>query len=72
MMLASTVFFFIERQDVLPKWKPSLSIAGLVTAIAFWHYLYMRGMWVDTGESPTVFRYIDWFITVPLQVIEFF
>ena len=72
LMLASTVFFFIERQDVLPKWKTSLTIAGLVTGIAFWHYLYMRGMWVDTGDTPTVFRYIDWFITVPLQVIEFY
>ncbi len=71
-MLASTIFFFIERQDVSKKWKTSLTIAGLVTGMAFWHYLYMRGMWVETGSSPTVFRYIDWFITVPLQVIEFY
>ena len=24
------------------------------------------------GESPTVFRYIDWLITVPLQIVEFY
>ena len=24
------------------------------------------------GASPTVFRYIDWLITVPLQIIEFY
>ena len=28
--------------------------------------------WVMTGESPTVFRYIDWILTVPLQMIEFY
>ena len=71
-MLASTIFFFIERQDVLPKWKTSMTVAGLVTGVAFWHYLYMRDMWVATNSSPTVFRYVDWLITVPLQVVEFY
>ena len=71
-MLASTVFFFIERSDVAGKWRTSMTVAGLVTGIAFWHYLYMRGMWSDMGASPTVFRYIDWLITVPLQIIEFY
>ena len=32
----------------------------------------MRDVWVSTGESPTVFRYIDWILTVPLQMIEFY
>jgi bacteriorhodopsin len=72
MMLAATVFFFIERDRVKGKWKTSLSVAGLVTGVAFWHYMYMRNIWVDTGESPTVFRYIDWLITVPLQIVEFY
>ena len=71
-MLASTVFFFIERSDVIGKWKTSLTVAGLVTGIAFWHYLYMRDIWVMVGDTPTVYRYIDWLITVPLQIIEFY
>jgi len=25
-----------------------------------------------TGESPTVYRYIDWLITVPLLMLEFY
>lgn len=32
----------------------------------------MRGVWVSGGGSPTVYRYIDWLITVPLQLIEFY
>lgn len=71
-MLASTFFFFVERDRVIGKWKTSLSVAAMVTGIACLHYFYMRGVWVETGESPTVFRYVDWFLTVPLQIIEFF
>ena len=63
---------FVERADVARKWKTSLTVAGLVTGIAFWHYLYMRGVWIATDSSPTVYRYIDWLITVPLQLIEFY
>ena len=71
-MLACTVFFFVERDQVSAKWKTSLTVAGLITGIAFWHYLYMRGVWADSQTSPTVFRYIDWLLTVPLQMVEFY
>ena len=72
MMLASTVFFILERQNVAPKWKTSMTVAALVTGVAWYHYTYMRDHWVGTGESPLVLRYIDWLITVPLQVSEFY
>jgi bacteriorhodopsin len=70
--LAATVFFFLERSSVPAAWRTSMTVAGLVTGIAFIHYLYMRDIWVDQGESPTVFRYIDWLITVPLLMLEFY
>lgn len=71
-MVAATVFFFLERDRVVGKWKTSVTVAGLVTLIAAVHYFYMREIWVVLGESPTVYRYIDWLLTVPLQIIEFF
>ena len=71
-MLASAAFFFMEKNNVEGKWRTSVTVAGLITGIAAVHYFYMRDVWVATGESPTVFRYIDWFITVPLQIVEFY
>ena len=71
-LVAATVFFFLERDRVSPKWKTSLSVSGLVTLVAAVHYFYMRDVWVNTGSTPTVFRYIDWMITVPLLMIEFY
>ena len=45
MMLASTVFFILERQNVAPKWKTSMTVAALVTGVAWYHYTYMREHW---------------------------
>ena len=70
--LAATVFFFLERSSVPAGWRVSMTVAGLVTGIAFVHYMYMRDVWVATGDSPTVYRYIDWLITVPLLMLEFY
>ena len=72
LMLASTVFFVLERQNVSDKWKTSMTVAALVTGVAWYHYTYMRDHWVMTGDSPLVLRYVDWLITVPLQVSEFY
>jgi bacteriorhodopsin len=71
-MLAATAFFFLERGSVAAGWRTSITVAGLITGIAFIHYMYMRDVWVATGESPTVYRYIEWLITVPLQMVEFY
>lgn len=71
-MVAATFFFWVERDRAVGKWKTSLTVAAMVTGIAAIHYFYMREVWVMTGESPTVFRYVDWILTVPLQIVEFF
>jgi sensory rhodopsin len=71
-MFAATVFFFFERQNVDGKWKTSLLVSGLITMIAAVHYYYMRGVYMETGESPTQYRYIDWTLTVPLMCVEFY
>jgi bacteriorhodopsin len=71
-LIAATAFFFLETQRVAGKWKTSLTVSGLVTLVAAVHYFYMRDVWVATGSTPTVFRYIDWLITVPLLITEFY
>jgi bacteriorhodopsin len=71
-LVAATAFFFLERDRVAGKWKTSLTVSGLVTLIAAVHYFYMRDVWVATQTSPTEFRYIDWLLTVPLLMVEFY
>ena len=71
-LIASTAFFFLETQRVAGKWKTSLTVSGLVTLVAAVHYMYMREVWITDGSTPTVYRYIDWLITVPLLMVEFY
>ena len=71
-MWAATIFFFYEGMRVSGKWRTSMVVAGLITFIAAVHYMYMREYWVVMGESPVIYRYIDWVLTVPLQMVEFY
>jgi len=71
-MVAATVFFLMEAFVVKTHWKTSMHVGSLVTLVAAVHYFYMREYWVQIGKSPIVYRYIDWSITVPLQMIEFY
>jgi bacteriorhodopsin len=71
-MMAASVFFFFELSNVEKKWRTSILVSGLITFIAAVHYYYMRGYNLDTNESPTFFRYVDWLLTVPLMCVEFY
>merc|ERR1711907_376373 len=70
-MLATTVFLLAESATVAGHWKTSVNVGALVTMVAAVHYMYMREYWVAVHASPVVYRYIDWTIPVPLQMIEF-
>merc|ERR1711988_1855111 len=72
MGVAASVFFLMESMAVDKHWKTSLNVGALVTIVAAVHYFYMREFWVIIGTSPILYRYIDWSITVPLQMIEFY
>jgi len=71
-MVAATVFFLMESTTVNVHWKTSMNVGALVTLVAAVHYFYMREFWVQIHSSPILYRYIDWSITVPLQMIEFY
>jgi sensory rhodopsin len=71
-MMAASVFFFFEVGNTSKKWRTSLLVSGIITFIAAVHYYYMRGYNLETGDSPTFFRYVDWLLTVPLMCVEFY
>ena len=81
-MGAATAFFWIQRSQVAPSYKTALTISGIVTAIALYHYFRILDSWdqafivVDgtvelTGKAfNDAYRYVDWLLTVPLLLIE--
>ena len=71
-LLATTAFFFFEIRSVASNWRTVLTVAGIITGIAFINYLYIRNVYVSQGEASILYRYIDWIITMPLQMIMFY
>ncbi len=81
-MGAATVFFFLARSQVAPPYKTALTVTGLVTLIALYHYVRIFASWeaaytlVDGAMKQTgtkfndAYRYVDWLLTVPLLLIE--
>jgi sensory rhodopsin len=71
-MMAASIFFFFEVGNTNKQWRTSVLVSGIITFIAAVHYYYMRGYNLETGDSPTFFRYVDWLLTVPLMCVEFY
>jgi bacteriorhodopsin len=79
---AATIFFWLGRSQVSRDYKTALTITGLVTFIAFYHYFRIfesfdaavqvkNGIVAATGmEFNRAYRYVDWLLTVPLLLIE--
>lgn len=80
--LAATIFFWQGRSQVASEYKTALSVTGLVTLIAAYHYFrifesfdaavtMVNGAVSATGhEFNRAYRYVDWLLTVPLLLIE--
>ena len=81
-MMAATLFFWFGRSQVSNAYKTAMTVTGLVTFIAAYHYFRISQSWVDaysavngtvtaTGVSfNDAYRYVDWFLTVPLLLVE--
>jgi bacteriorhodopsin len=81
-MAAATVFLFISRSQVSYHYKTAVTVSGLVTLIACYHYFRIFNSWdeaytvlngvVTTTGKPfnDAYRYVDWLLTVPLLVTE--
>ncbi len=81
-MMAATLFFWFGRSQVADRYKTAMTVTGLVTFVAAYHYLRISQSWAAAyivadgvvAVSPVGFndayRYVDWFLTVPLLLVE--
>ena len=81
-MGAATIFLFLSRSQISPTYKTAVTISGIVTMIALYHYIRIFNSW-DAAYTVTngvvaatgrpfndAYRYVDWLLTVPLLVTE--
>jgi bacteriorhodopsin len=80
-MLFTSIFLWVARDRVLPKFRMAVMVSATVTSIAAYHYFRMfdsfnaaypvGGNVVAGFDGYNVgYRYVDWFLTVPLLLVE--
>lgn len=78
-MLFTSIFLFVARERVLPRYRTAVMVSGTVTAIAAYHYFRMFDNFSHAfanmeGNNPEAYnvgyRYVDWLLTVPLLLVE--
>lgn len=81
-MAATTLFLWLNRSQVAKYYRPAITISGLVTFIAAYHYVRILDSWdgayevIDGTITATgvafndAYRYVDWLLTVPLLLVE--
>ena len=82
-MGAATVFLWLNRSQVSRRYRPAVTISGLVTFIALYHYFRIYESWngaygitegvlaaSTSGYFNDAYRYVDWLLTVPLLLVE--
>ena len=78
-MLFTSIFLFVARERVLPRYRTAVMVSGTVTAIAAYHYFRMfenfsHAFAVDGVGNHAAYnvgyRYVDWLLTVPLLLVE--
>merc|ERR1719331_3293278 len=72
-----SIFVWLQLPNVKTKFRGALTISGLVTFIACYHYFRIFESWdasymvAETGiPFNDAYRYVDWLLTVPLLLIE--
>ncbi|BDP99755.1 xanthorhodopsin [Aquiluna sp. KACHI24] len=77
-MLFTSIFLFVARERVAPRYRMAVMVSGTVTAIAAYHYFRMfddfKHAFGTDGMGVVAYnvgyRYVDWFLTVPLLLVE--
>jgi len=71
-MGAGALYFFLMRENVAPEHRSAVVVAGLICAIACFHYFKMTHVYQESGgQFPTALRYVDWLFTTPLLLVKF-
>ena len=84
-MLFTAIFLLASQRRVTPRYRNALVVSAIVCGIAAYHYFRIFENFKETypaGATPSdphvlsgigfneAYRYVDWFLTVPLLLVE--
>ncbi|MFM5952610.1 MAG: bacteriorhodopsin-like [Micrococcales bacterium] len=83
-MTFTAFFLWFARDRVLPRYRTAIMVSASVVSIAAYHYFRMYDSFnkaagemgadgsyqLNVAEYNVGYRYVDWFLTVPLLLVE--
>lgn len=71
-LLGVSIFILMQLRSVPQRWKLPVMLSVMVALITALVTLFRWHYWVSTETNPVEFRFLDWFLTVPLMSVVFF
>lgn len=71
-MAATTVLLLTYGRWVSPRWRLPIALSSLVPLVGVLHYGLSSLVWLQAHDMPVVFRYADWMIAAPVQVLTLY
>lgn len=71
-MAAATVLLLTGGHWVSPRWRLPVALSALVPLVGVLHYGLSSLVWLQAHDMPVVFRYADWMIAAPVQVLALY
>lgn len=68
-MSVATVLLLTGGHWVSPRWRLPLALSSLVPLVGVLHYAFSSLVWLEAHDMPVVFRYVDWMVATPIQVL---
>jgi bacteriorhodopsin len=71
-MAATTVLLLTSGRWVSPRWRLPVALSSLVPLVGVLHYGLSSLVWLQAHDMPVAFRYADWMIAAPVQVLTLY
>jgi sensory rhodopsin len=68
-MTATTALMQKGVRWVSPRWRLPVALSSVVPLVGVIHYALSSLVWLVAHDMPVVYRYVDWMVATPIQVL---
>lgn len=70
--IGATVLLLLGTGWVGKRWKLPVGLSAVAVLVSALYYHQATAMWVASGHIPVIYRYMSWFVTMPVEVLALY
>lgn len=71
-MSGATVLLLTGGAWVSPRWRLPVALSSIVPLAGTLYYALASAIWLYSQQMPVAYRYVDWLVAVPVQVLALY